>query len=57
MYSKISKIRRWRIELCHDVCGDVQPECGEGGEHLPHSAEIGVRKTSTYNNYCDNEAI
>ena len=34
MDSIISKIRRLRIELCDDVCGDVQPECGEGGEHL-----------------------
>ena len=33
MDSIISRNRRWRIELCDDVCGGVQPGCGEGGEH------------------------
>ena len=42
MDSIISKNRRWRIELC----GGVQPECGEGGEHPPSSIEFGVAKTS-----------
>ena len=57
MDSIISKNRSWRIELCADVCGGVQPDCGEGGEHLPHSAGIGVGKTSTYDNFGDSESI
>ena len=33
MNSIISKIRRWRIELCADVCNDVRFDCGEDEEH------------------------
>ena len=56
--SIITKNRRWRIELCADVGAGVRFGCGEGEEHLaPHSAEIGVRITSTYNNFCAIESI
>ena len=57
MNSIISKNRSWRIELCANVCDDVQPDCGEDEKHLPHSAEIDVDKTSTYDNFCDSESI
>ena len=43
----ISKNRRWRIELCADVCGG---DLGAAkAERTLLSAEIGVRKISTYN--------
>ena len=50
--SIISKIRRWRIELCFDVCNDVQTECDENEKHSPFFIKFNVRKFSTYSIFC-----
>ena len=41
---KITKIRRWRIELYGDVGGDVRFGCGEDEERLLSPLELVYQK-------------